>query len=117
MQRFSPRGEGSESHIRFPSPAVLHQEDENPECLALKVSGAYFGDSQSTVGNRDSSFKGHTLWDLSADQTHLLILENFLERQEATGAYPGTQTLVSVDTGADKWQFGILPLALQFQGT
>ena len=85
--------------------------------MALKVSGAYFGDSQSTVGNRDSSFKGHALWDPSADQTHLLISENFLERQEATGAYPGTQTPVSVDTGAGKWQFGILPLALQFQGT
>ena len=117
MQRFSPRGEGSESHIRFPSPAVLHQEEESPECLTLKVSGAYVEDSQSTVGNRDSNFKRLTLWGLSADQTCLLILESFLERQEATGAYPGTQTLVSVDTGAGKWQFGILPLALQFQGT
>ena len=75
MQRFSPRGEGSESHIRFPSPAVLHQEDESPECLTLKISRAYVEDSQSTVGNRDSNFKRRTLWGPSADQTCLLVLE------------------------------------------
>lgn len=39
FQRFSPRIEGSESHVRLPSAGVLHQENEPPEHLALKARG------------------------------------------------------------------------------
>ena len=42
LQSFSSRSEGYEPHIRLPSPRVLHGEDEPPESLALKASGAYF---------------------------------------------------------------------------
>ena len=73
------------------------------------------GETRRPVGNRNSALQGaHTESHGSRaqgrssrlkgqlDQTHLLISESFLGRQEATGAYPGTQTLVSVDTGAGK---------------
>ena len=64
IQRFSHRSETSEPHIRLPSPGVLHREDKPIECLALKTSGAYFGESQRTVGNRDSTHVGNR------DSTH-----------------------------------------------
>ena len=60
LQRFSPGSKGFESHVRFPSPGILHWEDKPPKCLALKASGAYFQESQKAVGNRDSTLKGHT---------------------------------------------------------
>ena len=41
-QRFSPRREGSEPHLRLPRPAVLGRKDETPERLSLKAYGAYF---------------------------------------------------------------------------
>ena len=37
---------GFELHIRLPNLDFLHWEDEPPESLALKVSGAYFQESQ-----------------------------------------------------------------------
>ena len=40
VQRFSHRSESSEPHVRLPSPGVSHQEDEPPDHLALKASGA-----------------------------------------------------------------------------
>ena len=43
MQRFFPRSNGSEPHIRLPSPGVLHQEEKVSECLALKASRLAFG--------------------------------------------------------------------------
>ena len=43
LQRFSPRREGSEPHLRLPRPAVLGREDETPECLSLKARGLTFG--------------------------------------------------------------------------
>ena len=55
MQRFSPRSEGSELHI--PSLGVLHWEDDPLKHLFLKTSGAYFGESQITVGNTDFTLK------------------------------------------------------------
>ena len=58
LQRFPPRSKGSKPHIGLPSLGILHQEDEPPECLALKASGAYFPESQRAVGNRDSTLKG-----------------------------------------------------------
>ena len=59
LQNSSPRSEGSESHIRLPSPGDLHQEDELPEYLALKSSRAYIWESWRSIGNRDSTLKGH----------------------------------------------------------
>ena len=49
-------------------------------------------------------------------QTSLLILESFLERQEATGAHlgdidpTGDSSFYHKDSGAGKHQSGILPL-------
>ena len=47
MQRFSPKGERSKPYIRLPS-----QEEEHPECLALKVSKTHIQESWRTIGNR-----------------------------------------------------------------
>ena len=41
LQRSSPKREESEPHVGLPGPGVLHQEDEPPEQLALKISGAF----------------------------------------------------------------------------
>ena len=60
MKRFSPRSNGSESHIGLPSPGVLQWEKEPSECLALKTSVAYFWETQRAMGNRDSTLKGCT---------------------------------------------------------
>ena len=60
MQRFSPRSEESEPHIRLPSLGALYQEDKPLEHLALRVSGAYFQEKQKAVGYRDSTLKDHT---------------------------------------------------------
>ena len=38
----------------------MYQKDEPPEHLALKISDAYFQETQKTVGNRDSILKGQT---------------------------------------------------------
>lgn len=38
----------------------LLEEDEPPEHLALKASGAYFQESQRAMRNRDSSIRGCT---------------------------------------------------------
>ena len=49
LQRFSHRSERSETHVRLPSlggGGVWHQEEEPPEHLALKVSGAWVGAPQ-----------------------------------------------------------------------
>lgn len=40
LQKFSYRSESSEPRVRLPSLGVWHQEEETPECLALKASGA-----------------------------------------------------------------------------
>lgn len=41
LQRSSPESEESEPHVGLPGPGVLHQEDEPPEQLASKISGAF----------------------------------------------------------------------------
>ena len=43
-----------------PQPTYLTLERRTPKHLALKASGAYFPESQSTVGNGYSTFTGHT---------------------------------------------------------
>ena len=40
ITEFSPRIKESEAHISLSNTEVLHQEDENPECLTLKASRA-----------------------------------------------------------------------------
>lgn len=40
LQTLSHRNEGSAPHVGLPIPGVPHQEDEPPEPLALKASGA-----------------------------------------------------------------------------
>lgn len=66
-------------------------EDEPPTYLILKGRGAYIGENQVTVGNRDSSLKVHPQnhtqskkhsLKSSPSQTHLLILETLLEIQK-----------------------------------
>ena len=59
MQKSFSRSKGSKPHIRLPSLGILHWEDKPPEHLALKASRAYFPESQSAVGNRDSTLKGY----------------------------------------------------------
>ena len=54
------RIKGYKPHSRLPSLVALYQEDKPPECLALKTSRAYFQKSQRTVGNKNSTLKGHT---------------------------------------------------------
>ena len=56
---FSPRSEGSEHHIKIPSPGVLCQEDEHPEHLAWKASRAYIQETQRVLRNRDFTLKEH----------------------------------------------------------
>lgn len=65
----------------------------------MKPSRAYFWESQRIVGNRDSIFRethkiSHALGfraegiiGKNLRQTHLLILDSFPERQEATGVH------------------------------
>ena len=118
-------------HSRLPSPRVLHQEDDPPEHLALKASGAYFWKNQNAVGNKTlHSLKGYTeahtlrdtgqnqLFERSLGQTNFLILESLLERQEATRNHPGTEALavaISVssfyfkDNGASKFLCFVFP--------
>ena len=49
MWRFSPRNKGFKSHIRIPSPRVLHWEDMSPEHLALKASSVCIWESQRVI--------------------------------------------------------------------
>ena len=117
----------------IPQPVVLHQEDKLPGRLTLKASRAYFWESQRAVGNRDSTLKGHTQnpthsgtqgrssqFERSLGETHLLILESLMERQDVMELTLGTQILTAAilgssfyhkDTGIRKSHFGILPLA------
>ena len=69
MQIFCPRTERSEPHTGLSSPGVLHWEDEPSKCLALKTSGAYFQETQRTVGNIDSTLREHTQ-DILCSHTH-----------------------------------------------
>ena len=84
-------------------------------------------------GNRDSTLKGHTQnpthsgtqgrssqFERSLGETHLLILESLMERQDVMELTLGTQILTAAilgssfyhkDTGIRKSHFGILPLA------
>lgn len=83
------------------------------------------------MGNKDSLLKGaHKVppalgprveqrFERSLGQTHLLILENLLDRKAETGAYPGdTDTggsylggsFYHIDTGVCKCHFGTFPL-------
>ena len=57
---FFHRNESSELHVRTPSLGVQHWEEEPPEHLALKVSGAWLQELHRTGGNKDFSLKGHT---------------------------------------------------------
>ena len=95
LQRFSPRSKGSEPHKGL-SPEVLQREDESPEHLVLKVSGAYFWESQRVIGNRDYILKrahttSHMLQDpgqkqqveRSLGQTHLPILTSQSRRTQS----------------------------------
>ena len=50
-----PCGEESEPHIRYP-----RQQEELPEYLDLKVSGAHFWENQRAVGNRLYFSRMHT---------------------------------------------------------
>ena len=54
LQRFSHRSESSEPHLRVPSLGVWKWEEEPPEHLALKASGAWnstgLGETNSTLG-------------------------------------------------------------------
>ena len=58
------RSKGSQRDIRLPSTGVLYQEDELPEHLALKISGAFFQEFQKAGGNRHFTFKGCTQYAL-----------------------------------------------------
>ena len=102
---------------------VLHQEEELPEYLALKVSGAHFWENQRAVGNRDFTFQGCTqnLIHSGAQSRSriLLVLENLPERQEVTEIILEMWTLTAALWGAPfyhdntvgKGHFGINPLA------
>lgn len=102
--RTSPQGgKGPEPHRRLPSPGVPHPEGKPPECLALKASWTYFEETQRVVRNKDATIK-ECIQNLSWQRqpyerrlcyNYLLILECLLEKQGATGAHPGTQTLVA----------------------
>lgn len=50
QQRSSSRIKGSE-----PKSGSLYQEDESPECLALKTSGLKFWRTRGAVGNRHTN--------------------------------------------------------------
>ena len=60
MQNFSPKNERYKLHIRSSSSGVLNQVDKPPEHLALKVSRAYFQESQRAERNSDSTLKRYT---------------------------------------------------------
>lgn len=96
---------GSQLHIRLLSPGVLHQEDAVPECLALKVSVAYFQDTQRTLGNRDHSqraqTKFHTRWrpGRSCHQKRAWIRCTLGKSPEEARAN-GTQTVAAATMGS-----------------
>lgn len=103
MQNFSPRRKGPEPHSRLSSPGVLLQEGKPPGCLSLKASRTYFEEPQRVVRNKDSTIKECTqnlIWQKQPYErrlckNYLLILESLLEKEGATKARPGTQTLVA----------------------
>lgn len=78
----------------------MHWEDELPEYIVLKTIRACIQDIRRAIGNQDHVLKGHmqniTLSETQyrgtvgkeSGETHLLILESLLERQEATGCPP-----------------------------
>ena len=78
---------------------VLHQEEELPEYLALKVSGAHFWENQRAVGNRDFTFQGFTQnlihSGAQSKSRNPLVLENLPERQEAAEIILGMWTLTA----------------------
>ena len=45
LQKFSQRSKRYKPHTELPSSAVLLQEDDPPESMALKASGDYFRES------------------------------------------------------------------------
>ena len=57
IARLSPMSMGSDPHVGPHSLGILLQEDELSECLTLKPSRAYFGESQRGVGKRDPTLK------------------------------------------------------------
>ena len=58
LQKFSHMSESSEPRARLPSPGVRHGEEEPPEHLALKSSGAWLQEPLRTGGKRDSMLGG-----------------------------------------------------------
>ena len=47
----SSRGKGSKSHLRLLSLVEMHPEDDSPEQLTLKISGAYVWESLRAPGD------------------------------------------------------------------
>ena len=128
-----PEELGSKPHIRLSSLGVPHQEDKSLNVwLWRPVKFAY---RWKAVGNRlllkgackiSHTPRPHTeavIWkDPGSDLLAGLILS---ERQEATGACPGDvdtggshlgSSLYREDIGADKYDFGILPVAYSYLG-
>ena len=60
LQRFSHRSESSEPHIRLLSLLVWYQEEEPPEHLSLKASGAWWQELHKTWVNWRNILRGHT---------------------------------------------------------
>lgn len=56
----SPKDQRVQAPQQAPQPCCSIPGRQTPECLALKASRAYFQESQRTVGNRNSTLKGHT---------------------------------------------------------
>ena len=104
-QRLSQRRESSEPHLRFPILGVWHWEEEPPEHLALKASGACAQELHRTGENRDShSWRAHKSFHVhwanqgfykDLGQSYPLVLECLLGNKGVAVAHCGGWTLES----------------------
>ena len=122
-----PRSEGSEPHIRFPSPKVPLLE-KSPHSTGLRKPvgrprGLWEIETPLLKGKKKIPHalgpRAEAVFNRILGQVYQLILESLPRRQEATGAHPGDigaealwrSLFFHVDTGDGKCHFGLLPLA------
>ena len=124
-QKFSHRSESSELHVRLPSLGVWHWEEDCPEHLALKASGAWVQELHRTRGNRDSiHWRAHTISCVHQDpgrkqwlhrslgQTNLLVSQGLLGRQGAAVAHCGDKDTGGRGTGEYSLAWALLEAAI-----
>ena len=111
-QKSTHWSEGSEPHVRLPNLGVWQLEEEFLENQTVKASGIWLQNFDRTGGNRDSTLEGHTQSSVCIrtqgkekwphrrlNQTYLLVLEGFLQRQGVAVAHRGDKDTGSRSSG------------------